>query len=184
VLEGENNMPASILVTYASRYGSTQEVAEVIAKTLREHGLAVDVAPVRDVRSLEGYRVVVFGAPLYIGHWPKDAQRFLSEQQEALMLRQVAIFTLGPIMPDEKEWEGVRDQLEQQMASYPWLKPVASELFGGRYDPERLRFPDSVLARLPVSPLSKLPARDARDWTAIRAWAAKVIAVIQPVAAS
>ena len=34
-------MSASVLVAYASRYGSTQEVAEAVAATLRECGLEV-----------------------------------------------------------------------------------------------------------------------------------------------
>lgn len=34
----ETNMSTSILVTYASSYGSTQEVAEDIAATLRAQG--------------------------------------------------------------------------------------------------------------------------------------------------
>ena len=34
----------SILLAYATRYGSTQEVAETIAATLREAGLEVDTS--------------------------------------------------------------------------------------------------------------------------------------------
>jgi len=37
-------MPTSVLVGYATRCGSTQEVSEVIADTLRECGLAVDIS--------------------------------------------------------------------------------------------------------------------------------------------
>lgn len=35
-------MQTKILVVYASRYGSTKEVAEVIAATMLESGLMVD----------------------------------------------------------------------------------------------------------------------------------------------
>ncbi|HEX6383591.1 MAG TPA: flavodoxin domain-containing protein [Anaerolineae bacterium] len=56
-------MSASILVAYATRYGSTQEVAQVVAAMLREGGLEVEIQPMRKVRSLEGYRAVVLGAP-------------------------------------------------------------------------------------------------------------------------
>jgi menaquinone-dependent protoporphyrinogen oxidase len=37
-------------------------------------------------------------------------------------------------------------------------------MFGGKYDPAKLRFPINLLA-------GKEPASDLRDWTAIRAWA-------------
>ena len=173
-------MLPSILVTYASRYGSTQEVAEAVTATLREHGLEVDLRPMREVRTLEGYRAVVMGAPLYIGHWQKDMQSFLAQHRESLMQRQVALFTLGPTQPDEKDWEDVRAQLEQEMAKYPWLKPAATELFGGKYDPAKLRFPDTLLAKLPASPLHKMPASDIRDWTAIRTWASNLVTQLQP----
>jgi menaquinone-dependent protoporphyrinogen oxidase len=36
------NAPANVLVAYATKHGSTREVAEAIAATLREQGFAVD----------------------------------------------------------------------------------------------------------------------------------------------
>lgn len=164
-------MSDKILIVYATRYGSTQEVAERVAATLRENGLKVDVQAARQVQTLEGYRAVVLGAPLYIGRWLKDAHRFLGRHQEGLAQRPVAISTLGPTRMEEMEAPDVRTQLDQEMNKYPWLKPVAAELFGGKYDPATLRFPDNLLAVIPASPLHGAPASDARDWEAIRAWA-------------
>ena len=163
-------MSDSILVVYATRYGSTQEVAEKVAATLRESGLDTDVEPARQVRTLEGYRAVVLGAPLYIGSWLKDAQRFLTQHQAALVKVPVAIFTLGPTRADE-DVAPVRAQVDKQMSKYPWLKPVAAELFGGKYDPSRLKFPVNLLAALPASPLYQAPPSDIRDWDAICTWA-------------
>jgi len=169
-------MSNSILVTFATRYGSTQEVAEQIAAALRENGLAVEIQPARQVRTLEGYRAVVLGAPLYIGQWIKDARRFLARHQAALAKCPVALFSLGPTRSDEEEWQGVHTQMDKQLAKYPWLKPVAVELFGGKYDPAKLRFPDSLLATLPASPLHGMPASDLRDKEAIRTWASSLAA--------
>src|SRR5688572_9137285 len=45
-------MNNKILVTYASRAGSTAEVAEAIGKTLTEGGAQVDVIPMQDVNDL------------------------------------------------------------------------------------------------------------------------------------
>jgi menaquinone-dependent protoporphyrinogen oxidase len=163
-------MPDSILVAYATRYGSTQEVAEQVAATLRKGGRAVDVQPARQVYTLEGYHAVVLGAPLYVGSLLKDARRFLSRHQEALAERPLALFVLGPTKAGE-DWQPVRDQLDQALRKMPWLKPVDVALFGGKYDPDALRFPISLLAALPASPLYQAPASDLRDWTAIRAWA-------------
>lgn len=61
--------------------------------------------------------------------------------------------------------------LRKALAGFPWLAPLSSEVFCGRYDPARLRFGDRLIAKLPISPLQDAPASDARDWAAIRAWA-------------
>lgn len=146
---------------------------------LRESGLEVDIQPMRKVRTLEGYRAVVLGAPIYIGSLHKDARRFLSQHREALSERPVAVFALGPTHDDEEERQGSRAQLDKELAQFPWLSPVALEMFGGRFDPAKLRFPDNLLASLPASPLHNEPASDVRDWTTIRAWATAVANVLQ-----
>ena len=172
-------MEEKVLVAHASKYGSTQEVAEAVAATLRERGLEVDAQPMRKVRTLEGYGAVVLGAPLYFGLWHKDALNFLSRHREALTERSMAIFALGPNSNDEKEMQGSRAQLDKELAKFPWLTPVVIEVFGGKY-PAKLRFPESLIASLPASPLHGMPASDVRDWTAIRAWASNLAAKLQP----
>jgi len=162
-------MPASVLVAYATRYGSTQEVAEAVAETLRERGLGVSVQPMQEVRTLQGYSAVVLGTALYMFRLHKDAHRFLTRHREALSKRPVAIFAMGPINNDEKEWQGVRAQLDKELAMFPWFTPVAQEIFGGKFDPAKLRFPYNL-----VPYLKRLPASDIRDWNAIRAWASTV----------
>jgi menaquinone-dependent protoporphyrinogen oxidase len=170
-------MSTSVLVGYATRYGSTQEVAEALAATLRETGLAVDLQPLRQVRALAGYSAVVVGAPLYMFRWHKDARRFLSRHHQALIERPVALFALGPVHEphDEEEWQNSRAQLDKELANFPWLSPVALEIFGGKYDPEKLRFPISLFA-------GSEPASDLRDWTAIRTWASNLAAKLEPAA--
>ncbi len=159
-------MSASVLVGFSTMYGSTQEVAQAIAETLRQAGLEVDLRPVREVRSLEGYRAVVLGAPLYMFHWHKDALQFLSRQRKALEALPVAIFALGPFHDKEEELQSARDQLDKELAKSPWLKPAALEVFVGKFDPAGLRFPHSL-----IGPIKQMPASDERDWAAIRAWA-------------
>jgi menaquinone-dependent protoporphyrinogen oxidase len=165
----------SVLVAYATRYGSTQEVAEAIAETLREQGLGVEVQPVREVRTLEGYGAVVLGAALYMYRWHKDARRFLSRHRKTLSELPVAIFALGPVKSprDEEEWRGSQDQLDGELAKHPWLKPVAVEILGGKFDPALLRFPMNLFA-------GSEPASDSRDWEAIRAWASELAAKLEP----
>lgn len=156
----------SILVAYATRYGSTQEVAEAIVETLRSSEPAVEIKLAREARTLDGYRAVVLGAPLFMFHWHKDVHQFLTRHRKALEERPVAVFALGPVHEphDPQEWQNSRDQLDKELAKYPWFAPLSIEMFGGKYDPAYLRFPLNLMA-------GKEPASDIRDWEAIRAWA-------------
>jgi menaquinone-dependent protoporphyrinogen oxidase len=165
-------MSASVLVTYATRYGSTQEVAEEVAAMLREHGLEVDIQPVQNVRSLGGYRAVVLGAPFYMSHWHRDARHFLAKQRVALTTRPIAIFALGPLHADEQEFQKVHEQLDHELTKFPWLTVKAVEIFGGKIDPAKMHFP-----------FNHMPAGDVRNWTTIRAWASELAAKLQPALA-
>ncbi len=150
-------------------------MAEAVAATLRERGLAVDIQPMREVLTLDQYRAVVLGAPLYMFHWHKDALHFLAQHREALTQRPVAIFVLGPFHADGKEFQEVREQLEKELAKFPWLIPAAIAIFGGKFDPQKLTFPYNL-----VPALKNMPASDVRDWTAIRAWASNLATQLRP----
>jgi len=167
-------MSASVLVAYATRYGSTKEVAEKVAAALREGGRDVAVENLKDVRSVEAYCAVVVGVPLYIGSMLGDAKRFLTQHQAALLKRPLAIFSLGPLSLDEAEAKGAREQLDKELAKFPTLTPVDVTLFAGKFDPKALHFPDNLLTVIPASPLHDRPASDKRDWDAIGAWASQL----------
>lgn len=172
-------MSTSILITYASSYGSTQEVAEDIAATLRNQGVEVDLQPVRAVRTLNGCRAVVLGAPLYMIHWHTDARRFLARfQRELTGGVPIAIFAGGPIEDSDEQWRDRRSDLDRELAKFPWLTPVSVQLIGGRFDPTKLRFPYSWLPAM-----RNVPACDLRDWAAIRAWASALPEKFQPAIA-
>ena len=87
-----------ILVTYATKNGSTTDVAQAIASRLREHGCSVEIQPVNDVRDLKEYGFLVAGAPIYSGRWLNGAHRIL-KQVSKLSTEQtpnIALFALGP----------------------------------------------------------------------------------------
>ncbi|HET8564501.1 MAG TPA: flavodoxin domain-containing protein [Candidatus Binatia bacterium] len=172
-------MKEKVLVAYASQYGSTQEVADAIAGTLRESNLAVDLEPMKKVKSLAEYGAIVLGAPIYLGVLHKDMQSFLALHQEALTQQPPAIYVLGPLSMDEKEWQECRAMLDKELAKFSWLSPLAVEMFGGKYNPARLNLPHRLLTSLPASPLHGMPAKDLRDWTAIQNWGKSLVMKFQ-----
>ncbi len=151
----------SILLAYATRYGSTQEVAETITTTLREDGIQVDIQPMQDVNSLDNYTAVVLGAAIYNARWHPEVHKFLSRYQETLKQLPVAIFALGPLSTSVAAMLRSRRQLDLELEKYPWLKPVAVEMFVGKSDPAKLGIFDRLFSK----------ASDHRDWQAVRAWA-------------
>jgi len=159
-------MSETILVGFATKSGSTREVAKAVADALKKGGAEVDLLPLKEVKSLEKYRSVVLGAPLYMFHWHRDALGFLNRHRDSLGARPVAVFALGPFHDKEEEWQEVRKELSGELAKFPWLSPVAQAVFGGKFDPASLKFPMSL-----IPAMKNMPASDARDWTAIRDWA-------------
>ena len=111
-------------------------------------------------------------------HLHKDALRFLSQQRKALTAGlPIAIFAGGPISIEEgNEWQEARKQLDQELAKFPWLRPVSIEIVGGKHTPANLSFPWNL-----IPALKQMPASDLRDWVEIRAWAESLAVQFQPV---
>jgi menaquinone-dependent protoporphyrinogen oxidase len=172
----ETAMSTSILIAYASRYGSTKEVADTVAETLRMSDLMVEVQPVKEVVTLDSYDAVVLGAPLYMFRLHKDARRFLSKHRETLAHVPTALFVLGPTHEphDEQEWQDSWNQLNKELAKFAWFMPVALEVFGGKYDPAQLGFPIKLF-------IGDEPASDIRDWAEIRSWARDLATKLETV---
>lgn len=176
-------MSNSILVAYATRYGSTKEVAESIGDTLRSQGLTVDVLPVDAVVKVADYRALVLGAPYYIGSMLKEARTFLNQHRATLEKMPVALFALGPVSASDDMAEA-REQLDRTLGKLDWLQPASAEMFVGSFDPAVLRGLDKLVTKPKASPLHDLPAVDDRDWDAITRWAEKLpasLGVVQPV---
>lgn len=159
-------MSGAILIAYGTKHGSTREVAQVVAETLQERGMDVETLPAAQVDDLTPYSGVVIGGAIYMGRWHPDAVGFLDRHREALASLQLAVFAMGPRTMEELDVEESRAQLDKALARFPNVGPEAIAVFGGVIDPHTLRFP-----------FSRMPASDARDWDAIRAWATHVATV-------
>ena len=90
-------MDNQVLVTYASKYGATAEIAEKIGEVLGQAGLHTDVQPVEEVSDLTPYKAVILGSAVYIGRWRRSAVKFLEANENLLAERMVWFFSSGPI---------------------------------------------------------------------------------------
>ena len=156
---------SAILVAYASTGGSTREVAEFVATTLHDAGLEVVLKPVTEVPSLEGYGSVILGAPIYNTLLHTDARLFLNRNKADFGDLKVAVFALGPVgKGDAVAFKHSRAQLDMELKRFPWIQPVALEMFGGK-----MKATDSGFLLNKI--FKPTPAVDYRDWDAIKAWA-------------
>ena len=171
-------MSNKILVTYASRAGSTAGVAGAIGRTLAETGLQVELLPMHDVADLAPYRAVVAGSAIRGGKWLPEAMRFIQTNQVALIRKPCAVFLvcLTLAMGNGKYRQEVAAWMEPVRQL---LRPVSEGLFAGAMDTARLPWtPNELLMRGAVA-CGAFPRGDHRDWDAIHAWAANLRSLLR-----
>ena len=168
-------MGARTLVAYASKNGSTAEIAEAIARELRALGIDATLADVRDVRSLDDYGAVVLGSAVYMARWRPEAARFLKRHRGELAERDVWLFSSGPVGEQEEGADADRwthPKLVEKLG--PKIGIREHVVFGGRVPAEPTNFVERAMVRDTPEEV-----RDLRDWHEIRTWAHS----IAPVAA-
>jgi menaquinone-dependent protoporphyrinogen oxidase len=167
-------MSRKILVTYASRAGSTAGVAEAIGKTLAESGAQVDIIPMKDVKDLALYQAVVAGSAIRGRKWLPEAMQFIQTHRAELAQKRFAEFTVCITLAmknGEQYRAGVREWVAPVRAL---VKPLSEGLFAGMLDFSKLPFNwDTFMLRLSVA-LGIFPRGDHRDWNAIRTWAESI----------
>jgi menaquinone-dependent protoporphyrinogen oxidase len=165
-------MPERILVAYASRRGSTAEVAAAIGVILRRRGYEVDLASVTENPSTEGCAGVLIGSAVNGGQWLPEAVTFVRNNHDALGKLPVALFTVH-IMNAGTDERSRRKRLAYLDAVRSVLHPVDEAFFVGMGpDPKR----DSRIARWFFRRFGGAGEGDCRDWEAIRGWACTVLA--------
>ena len=158
-----------VIVTAASKHGSTSDIAQAIGSALAAHEIDADVWSIDAVESLDGYDAVVLGSAVYMGHWLEPAKRFVQRHAHALRERPVWLFSSGPL-GDPAKPEGS-----------PADAAAMSEATGAR---EHMVFPGSLdkhrlgIAERAMVAAVKAPEGDFRPWDEIDAWADRIAAAL------
>jgi menaquinone-dependent protoporphyrinogen oxidase len=156
-----------VLVASASRHEATRGIATAIVGALRDAGLeANDLSPA-DVHDIEPYDAVILGSAIYGDEWLPEANDFVQRFDAALRRKPVWLFSSGPI-GDPPRPDGQSRAVDRLLAQ---VMPRGHRTFAGRLDPARLGFVERSIARV-----TGAPSGDYRDWSAIRAWTADIVA--------
>ncbi len=161
-------MPGKILVAYATRNGSTADIAQAIGKELRIAGFAVDVTEIKTISTLADYTAVVIGGPLYMGSVDGAVGKFITKHHEQLLKLPVAAFAVG-LAPKNPNPAAIEESMEALKKSMGPVTPVTSVLFAGKLDPAKMNF---VMRKF--LEMAKIPTGDFRNWEAIAEWTQKL----------
>jgi menaquinone-dependent protoporphyrinogen oxidase len=158
-----------ILVTYGSKRGGTQGLAQHVAEGLRAEGFAVEVQTPGDVHELTDYDGVIVGGSLYSGRWHKAARAFVTCHAAELSHRQTYFFSSGPL-----DGSAVQRDIPPVRGVAELMRRVGARghaTFGGCLSPYARGFTASAMA--------KKQAGDWRDPGQVRDWTRQVAGQIR-----
>lgn len=153
-----------VLVAYATKCGSTGEVAQAIGATLCASGAGVDVRRIEDVTDVTDYDAFVIGSAIRMGSWLPQAKEFVAANAARLRSAPTAFFTVHMLNTDDSETsKAARSAYVAPVHAI--LEPQSEAFFAGKLDMSKMSFLDRM-----ISKMMKARDEDRRDWKAIAAW--------------
>src|SRR3954468_8410541 len=164
-----------VLVTVASRHGSTREIGTAVARCLQESpagrtcGLSAPAIPVQGHPDPARFDAVVLGSSVYVGRWLEPARHYAAERVQALRTRPVWLFSRGPIgeppCPPDEPYDAA-----------PVARSIGARghrVFPGRLDTTLLGFGERAMVTA-----MRAPVGDFRDWAAVRSWSEEIAVAV------
>jgi menaquinone-dependent protoporphyrinogen oxidase len=173
----EDNMKA--LVVYGTRYGTAAEIAEEIAKILKDEQLDVDLMNAKSTKNFDvsPYDLLVVGSGIKMGKWTKESINFLKKNRENLSNKKVALFVTCGSANDEKTIPEAQEKYLNRVAVENLINPpITTGLFGSvAYDPNASGLMFKLVNRFVKKEMEDKGEDtsqkiDYRDWDEIRAW--------------
>lgn len=158
-----------VLVAYATKCGSTGEVAQAIGATLCANGASVDVRRIEEVTDVTGYDAFVIGSAIRMGNWLPQAKNFVESNVAHLRVAPTAFFTVHMLNTDDSEASKAA-RAAYVAPVHAILEPQSEAFFAGKLDMSKMSFLDRMISRM-----MKARDEDRRDWNAIAAWAHQVL---------
>jgi Flavodoxin len=134
------------LIVYDTKHGTSREVAERIARAIREQGAEAELLELGSAgagqRSVAGYDAVAIGAPFYMGQWSRKAVAFATSREAELAGKKLALFAVGA--NPELGVAAAKAALPAALAD----EIVASAYMGGRVRMKELGLFERIITRM------------------------------------
>ncbi|MBM3713935.1 MAG: flavodoxin [Actinobacteria bacterium] len=118
-----------ILIAYATRFGTTEKCAGILAELLKENDHAVELANLKMEKRVnpENYDLVIIGGSFLIGRMNAYVTKFLKRNLNILLDKKTAVFMCG----SDENWENeIKKGFPEQLLS----KAVARGYFGYEFN--------------------------------------------------
>jgi menaquinone-dependent protoporphyrinogen oxidase len=156
-----------VLISVASRHGSTTELAEAIRHVLEGAGAQVTVVAAGEAASIGDHDAIIVGSGVYAGRWLTSARRFVEENAAELQRMPVWLFSSGPLgdppIPSDDPVDAAR------LATL--IGARGHRVFAGSLARERLGLAERAVVRVVGAPYG-----DFRDWPEVTRWAEEIAA--------
>jgi menaquinone-dependent protoporphyrinogen oxidase len=159
-----------VLVSAASRHGSTAEIARAIGYTLSSAGLEVDIRRPEEVTTMAPYVGVVLGSGVYAGRWLEPMKKLIERESAALAVKPVWLFSSGPLGDPPKPTDEPTDGVQLRES----LHAIDHAVFPGRLDRNELGFTEKAIVSLVHA-----ADGDFRSWQPIASWATTIAEALQ-----
>lgn len=153
-----------VLVTWGSKLGGTEGIAEIIVDALRDAGHEVVARDVRDAPPPDGFDAAVIGGAVYAGRWMGSIRHYVEHHARELRRIPTWLFSSGPL--DTSADAGELDAPREVRALITEIGAIDHAMFGGRLAPDA----HGLLAHA----MAKDHAGDWRNPERVRAWAARI----------
>jgi menaquinone-dependent protoporphyrinogen oxidase len=164
-----------VLVTAASKHGSTTEIARTIGWTLEDAGIRTRILEPDEVRDVGWFDAAVIGSAVYAGRWLESARDFVERTAPGLAGKPVWLFSSGPL--------GNPPEPATEPADVPAVMAATGarehRTFAGVLYRSRLGFVERA-----VSTTAGAAEGDFRAWNEIKAWAVQIATTLLATEAS
>lgn len=171
-------MTANFLVTYATRQGSTADIANAIADALRDSGQAADVLPVSEVSNLSQYDAVFMGSAVRYGTVLPELIEFVKRRRFVLSAMPVACFIACQTI-SHHTYESAQEVAEYLEPVRRMIRVRSEGYFGGVLDYSS--FPALTQRYLEEH---HVPEGDFRNWMMIYRWTMKTMEMMSGTSAA